>query len=234
MKVIFVDIDFERVGTWCSWFSMPDCHSGGREFESRRPRHFITFHFVPFLCVGTWCSWFSMPDCHSGGREFESRRPRHLIYLPPYLLQGEFVLIIILVSLLWMTLTYEYGIESFIVLFFLNVFFFIIRKRFSLSFRYKINFRLILTFVASFFASFLYSFKLSLMVVLGNIHRGIYEINLEDVSSVDLFFLSTSITIIPNTIYLGRVADNYIVHKIASNKVEAHTAESIYFLKKEG
>jgi len=52
----------------------------------------------------------------------------------------------------------------------------------------------------------------------------------EDVSRMDQFFLSTSITIVPNTIYLDRIGDVFLIHKLASNEKKAHIPEKIPFL----
>src|SRR6056297_2669868 len=138
--------------------------------------------------------------------------------------------IIFLVSVIWITLTFQYGFESYIILFFLDFSLFLVRRKLWSEKKYLFKKIFISTFLFSFIGSFAYAFVIIYMLLFQKIHRGIYELVVEDVSRMDQFFLSTSITIVPNTIYLDRIGDVFLIHKLASNEKEAHVAEKVYFL----
>jgi len=140
---------------------------------------------------------------------------------------------IFLVSVLWISLTYQYGFESYLILIILDICLFFINKKLITNKQSLSRKRLILTFVFSFFNSFISAFKVIFTMLFRKMHRGIYEVVVEDISRMDQFFLSTSITIVPNTIYLDRIGDAFLIHKVASSKKEAHEPEEIYFLSKE-
>ncbi len=138
--------------------------------------------------------------------------------------------IIFLVSIIWIILTNQYGVESYIILFFLDLGLVLIKAKLSTENTYPLKKNLILTFFFSFFISFYSAFKITIMMLFGRLYRGIYEVHIEDVSRMDQFFLSTSITIVPNTIYLDRIGDAFLIHKLAANEKEAHVPEKILFL----
>lgn len=140
--------------------------------------------------------------------------------------------IIFLVSVLWLSLTYQYSHGSYIILFVLDICIFLMQRKLITDEKYGYRKRLIFTFLFSFFGSFASAFKVSFLLLFQKIHRGIYEVIVEDVSRLDQFFLSTSITIVPNTIYLDRIGDAFLIHKIASCEKEAHKPDKLYFLKK--
>ncbi|MFW6248150.1 MAG: Na+/H+ antiporter subunit E [Bacteroidota bacterium] len=140
---------------------------------------------------------------------------------------------IFLISVLWLSLTYQYGFESFFILVVLDFCLFLANKKLVVGDKYPFKRRLILTFIFSFFVAFLSSFRITFMLLFQKLHRGIFEIVLEDVSRLDQFFLSTSITIVPNTIYLDRIGNAFLIHKLASTEKEAHETEKIFFLTKE-
>ena len=139
---------------------------------------------------------------------------------------------IFLVSVLWLSLTYQYGYESFIILLILDLCLFFIQKKFVKDEKYVYRKQFVFTFIISFFGSFVSAFKVTFLLLFQKIHRGVYEMVVQDISRLDQFFLSTSITIIPNTIYLDRIGDAFLIHKIASCEKEAHNLDKIIFLKK--
>src|SRR6056297_2212626 len=163
-----------------------------------------------------------MPDCHSGGREFESRRPRHLTVFF-FFFQGEFMFTIFLISVLWLSLTYRYGLESVAILVLLDAIICFVYRKLRTDDRFHFRKRLVFTFMISFLIAFITSFKVIIMWFFRKIHRGIYEVTVEDTSRLDQFFLSTSVTIVPDTIYLDRIGDVFLIHKI----------DKIYFLSRK-
>jgi len=140
---------------------------------------------------------------------------------------------IFLVSVLWLSLTYQYGFESYLILLILDVCLFIIKKKLILVDQYALKKKFILTFFFSFLSSFYSAFVIIFMMLFQKLHRGIYEVFVEDISRLDQFFLSTSITIVPNTIYLDRIGDVFIIHKLASTEKEAHEPDKVYFLPQD-
>ena len=140
---------------------------------------------------------------------------------------------IFLVSVIWISLTYRYGFESYIILIIMDICLFFINKKLITDNQTLYRKRLILTFIFSFLSSFISAFIVIFTMFFRKMHRGIYEVVVEDISRMDQFFLSTSITIVPNTIYLDRIGDAFLIHKVASNKKEAHEPDKIYFLSKE-
>ncbi|MDN5358964.1 MAG: hypothetical protein PWQ84_27 [Thermotogaceae bacterium] len=140
--------------------------------------------------------------------------------------------IIFLVSVLWLSLTYQYGYESYIILLILDICIFLIQRKLIIAEKYDYKKRMIFTFLFSFFSSFISAFQVTFLLLFQKIHRGIYEVVVEDVSRLDQFFLSTSITIVPNTLYLDRIGDTFLIHKIASYEKEAHKPDKLIFLKK--
>jgi len=138
--------------------------------------------------------------------------------------------VLFLVSFFWIALTYQYGLEALLILLFLDIGLMIVIKK--IMTKSKLCFRkgLILFFIFSFFSSFFSAFKITFMMVFQKTFRGIYEFVVEDMSNLDQFFLSTAITIVPNTIYLDRIGNAMLIHKIASDEQEAHSPEKLYFL----
>lgn len=140
---------------------------------------------------------------------------------------------IFLVSVLWLSLTFQYGYESYLILIILDLCLFLIKKKLIAADQYPLKKQFILTFFFSFLSSFFSAFVITFMMLFKKLHRGIYEVYVKDISRMDQFFLSTSITIVPNTIYLDRIGDVLIIHKLASTEKEAHKPEKIYFLSKD-
>ena len=136
---------------------------------------------------------------------------------------------IFLVSVLWLSLTYQYGFESYIILLFLDICIFLIQRKLITDEKYDYRKRLIFTFLFSFFSSFVSAFQVTFLLLFQKIHRGIYDVILEDISRLDQFFLSTSVTIVPNTIYLDRIGDAFLIHKIASCEKKAHKPDKLIF-----
>ncbi|HPE40855.1 MAG TPA: Na+/H+ antiporter subunit E [Bacteroidales bacterium] len=138
--------------------------------------------------------------------------------------------VLLLVSVFWIALTYQYGLEAYLILFCFDALLLIVIKK--IVAKSKFNFRkvLVLFFILSFFSSFFSAFKITFMMIFQKTFRGIYELVLEDMSNIDQFFLSTAITIVPNTIYLDRIGNALLIHKIASDEQEAHEPEKLYFL----
>jgi len=132
--------------------------------------------------------------------------------------------------LLCFFLFFHYGIES---IFFSVVIFVVV---FPLYFKLtgkrkeKILFKYILLFIKSFFLVFPISFKLAVMLFSKRIHRGIFEIEAENASEINLFFFSVSVTVIPDTIVLAREGKSIFIHKISLNKKEAHEKGNIQIL----
>ncbi len=126
-------------------------------------------------------------------------------------------------ALIWLLLTYKFGIVSF---FFLLLLLFVMgtikssvvndvqKKPFKRAF---FGF-----FIMSVFKSAVYSFLMVFYSLTGKVYRGIYEQEIHFDTQTGLFFFACGVTIVPDTIYLGRISNSVIIHKVASSEKKAH------------
>jgi len=139
---------------------------------------------------------------------------------------------IFFITLIWFLISYELRLESLIVFAIFSPFIFYLYTKLSIKTPYKLNLLVILSFLLSVIISVPVTVLLLVQSGRRRVYRGIYEIEVGDISDLDLFVLSCNITVIPNTIFIIRSEEKVIVHKIAPNEEKAHSKDKLIFPKK--
>ncbi len=141
---------------------------------------------------------------------------------------------VLIVTIIWLSLTYKYGIQSLYFLIIIDVFMLFLSRKFSGNGKSSLRIRYLTGFIVSFFQSFYQSVRILFFLLSGKLSRGVYEIKIGKLSRIDLFFLSMGITIVPNTIYIDKFGDVLLVHKIDKTEKAAHKPEPVLFTDKKG
>ncbi len=134
-------------------------------------------------------------------------------------------MLIIMIALIWILLSYEYGIQGLSVLIIvLPVIYGLYRvlKADTLKGFHK---SAIWFFILSVFRSIRVSFLLIYWMLKGKIYEGIYESELGRTPSYSLLFVSCGITIVPDTLFLGKRKGWIYIHKIAPIQKDAFQAD---------
>jgi multisubunit Na+/H+ antiporter MnhE subunit len=139
----------------------------------------------------------------------------------------------LLVTLIWLSLTYRYGVESLYILIFIDAFVLFLLRRFPNGKKLTLKPVYLAGFAVSFFQSFYQSIRILYFLLRRKLFRGLYEVKVGEISRLDLFFLSMGITIVPNTIYIDRFGDILLVHKLDCTEKAAHEAEPVLFADKK-
>jgi multisubunit Na+/H+ antiporter MnhE subunit len=140
---------------------------------------------------------------------------------------------ILLVTLIWFSLTYKFGIESLYFIIFVDIAVLFLQRKFSVKKKTTFNVSFLVGFFVSVFISFYQSLRILYFLLTGKLHRGMYEVKVGEISRLDLFFISMGITIVPNTIYIDKFGDILLVHKIDRDEKAAHKPDSILFSDKK-
>jgi len=141
---------------------------------------------------------------------------------------------ILTMTAIWFFLSQNFQMESIILLLIVLPLVLFLYKKLAIKTSGKIGFMNIFYFIINVFFSFFVSFQIFFMSIRNKVYRGIFELELDSVSDIDLFFLSCTITIVPDTLFLSKSHNNpkIYVHKISSSQKTAHQKSKILFRSK--
>ncbi len=141
--------------------------------------------------------------------------------------------ILFLIFFFWFMIFNNSKPETFVVFIIFAPLIFFLYKKLKIESAYRFDILVVLSFFVSAVVSLPVAISLIIPSVKRNIYRGIYELEVGEMSEWDLFFMSCSITIVPNTIYIVRSGKSVFVHKIASDQKKAHEKDKLIFPKKK-
>ncbi len=134
-------------------------------------------------------------------------------------------MLILMIALIWILLSYEYGIQGLSILIIVLPVIFALYRVLKADTLKGLHGSAVWFFFLSVFHSIRVSFSLIYWLLKGKIYEGIYESELGQTPSYSLFFVSCGITIVPDTLFLGKRKGWIYVHKIAPIQKDAFQAD---------
>lgn len=136
-------------------------------------------------------------------------------------------MLIILIAIMWILLSYEYGFQGLSILVVVLPAVIFLYHALKVKIYKGFHFTALKYFLFSILRSIYISFILIIWLIKGKVHEGIYEQELGKTASYSLFFLSCGITIVPDTIFLGKRKGWIFVHKIAPTEKKAFQSDPL-------